>query len=62
MVDLESLCSRLGTQTLDQRGLIIPESARAEAIHQALERMNAFLGSDYTLTGLDGAVSTTLPD
>ena len=61
MSSLESLSSRLATQTLDQRGLIIPEEARSEAIRQALERMNTFLGSAYALEGLDGAIATTLP-
>lgn len=61
MSSLESLSLRLATQTLDQRGLIIPEEARAEAIRQALERLNAFLGTDYCLLGLDGATTTTLP-
>jgi hypothetical protein len=61
MSSLESLSLRLATQTLDQRGLIIPEEARAEALRQALERLNAFLGSAFTVEGLDGATATSLP-
>lgn len=60
MLDLDSLSSRLATQTLDQRGLIIPVDGRSEAIRQALERLNTYLGSTYVLSGLDGASSTTL--
>jgi hypothetical protein len=62
MSNLDSLSSRLATQTLDQRGLIIPTDGRNEAIRQALERMNAFLGSSYVLAGLDGETQTTLPN
>lgn len=61
MLNLDGLSSRLATQTLDQRGLIIPAEGRSEAIRQALERLNAFLGSAYVLAGLDGTTQTTLP-
>ncbi|MGB4594516.1 MAG: hypothetical protein WBI14_01245 [Anaerolineaceae bacterium] len=61
MSSLENLSSRLATQSLDQRGLIIPTDGRSESIRQALERMNTFLGSTYVLEGLDGATQTTLP-
>ena len=61
MSSLESLSARLATQTLDQRGLIVPDYARSEAVRQALERMNAVLGSGYVVEGLDGALQTTLP-
>lgn len=61
MISLETLSARLANQTLDQRGLIIPTEARSEAIGQALEKLNSFLGMSYAVAGVNGAPESTLP-
>lgn len=62
MFSLEEITARLASQTLDQRGLILPEEGRIEGVRQALERMNSFLGLAHTLQGLDGATQTSIPE
>ncbi len=62
MPTLSDLRDRLNQQFLDPQNLIIPADTQTEAVREALAGMNAFLGTQYTLAGLDSAQVSTLPD
>ena len=40
----------------------VPSASRTEAIRQALGQINAAFSATYTLSGLDGAATSTLPE
>lgn len=62
MPALSELCERLNQQFLDPQNLSIPTDTQTEAVREALAGMNAFLGRQYTLEGLDGALESSLPE
>ena len=62
MPTLSDLRDRLNQQFLDPQNLVIPADTQTEAVREALAGMNAFLGTQYTLAGLDSAQVSTLPD
>lgn len=62
MIDLNSLVLRLGTQFLDLHQLALPESLKTEAIRASLGELNSMLGTNLSLSGLDGASQTTLTE
>jgi len=62
MPTLGELCERLNQQFLDPQNLNIPADTQTEAVREALAGLNAFLGRQYTLAGLDGALESSLPE
>ena len=62
MIDLNSLIFRLENLFLDLHQLALPENLKAEAIRASLGELNSMLGTNYTLSGLEGASQTTLTD
>ncbi len=62
MPALSELCERLNQQFLDPQNLSIPTDTQTEAVREALAGMNAFLGRQYTLEGLDDALESSLPE
>ncbi|HOA21062.1 MAG TPA: hypothetical protein PKL82_01065 [Anaerolineaceae bacterium] len=62
MPALSDLCESLNHQFLDPQNLVIPGDTQTEAVREALAGMNAFLGTQYTLEGLDSAPTSSLPD
>jgi hypothetical protein len=59
---LSSLQTRLSTYLNDATALVYDSNLTTEAIRLALQQMNLVLTTPYTLSGLDGAGSTILPD
>jgi len=62
MIDLNSLVLRLEAQFMDLQQLTLPDSLKTEAFRASLAEMNSMLGTNYTLSGLDGAIQSTLSD
>jgi hypothetical protein len=60
--DLDSLSARVSEYLQDATHLVYPQSAIAEGLRQALAGLSLALEQTLTLAGLDGAVSTTLPE
>lgn len=61
MSDISDLITRLRAGLVDSSGVVWGTAELEEALRQALADMNQAAGEPYTLTGLDGATSTTLP-
>ena len=62
MPTLSDLCLRLNQQFLDPQNLSVPADTQTEAVREALAGMNGFVGRQYTLAGLDGALESSLPE
>lgn len=61
MLSLDEVLTRLDQQFIDPHQLVLSMEGKTEAVRQALQRVNAYLGAEYELAGLDSAVETTLP-
>lgn len=61
MTELIEILARIDEQFLDPHQLALTRAAKTEAVREALEYINSACSQSYTLTGLDGSVSTTLP-
>jgi hypothetical protein len=55
------ILARLRAGLIDANGLIWDNNELDEALRQALADMALAAGADYTLDGLDGALTTSLP-
>lgn len=62
MITLASLSTQLNDQLFGASFSAVAVVSRTEAIRQALGQINAAFAATYTISGLDGAVSTTLPE
>ncbi|MGB8251798.1 MAG: hypothetical protein WCF08_01170 [Anaerolineaceae bacterium] len=60
--DLDSLTARVAEFLQDATHLVYPDSAITEGLRQALGELSRALGQNLDLSGLDGAVTTTLPE
>ncbi len=60
--NLTSLTARVRCLLKDSPGLAWNEAELGECIHQALDDLNQAAGQAWSLSGLDGAISTDLPD
>ncbi len=58
---LTTLTARLRLLLKDSAGLTWSDAELGECIHQALDDLNQAAGQAWTISGLDGAVSTDLP-
>lgn len=62
MITLTTLSTQLNDQLYGANYTTVPVATRTEAARQALGQINAAFAATYTISGLDGAVATTLPD
>jgi hypothetical protein len=62
MITLTTLSTQLNDQLFGANLAAVPTASRTEAFRQALGRINAAFAAVYTISGLDGASATTLPD
>ena len=62
MITLTTLSTQLNDQLFSASFSAVPVEARTEGIRQALGQINAVFSAGYTISGLDGASSTTLPE
>lgn len=62
MITLTSLSTQLDDQFYSANLAAVPTATRTEAIRQALCQINAAFTTAYTISGLDGASATTLPE
>lgn len=62
MITLTSLSTQLNDQLFGASFSAVPIASRNEGIRQALGQINAAFVTTYTISGLDGATATTMPD
>ncbi len=62
MITLTTLLAQLNDQLFAASLSAVPTASRTEAIRQALGKINAPFASVYTISGLDGASATSLPE
>ncbi len=61
MPTLSDLLTRLSTQFIDLSSVAVPSAVQTEGLRAALERIYHQLSTEYTIQGLDAALTTTLP-
>lgn len=62
MITLTSLSTQLNDQLFGASFSAVPIASRNEGIRQALGQINAAFAATYTISGLDGAATTTLSE
>lgn len=62
MITLTSLSTQLNDQLFGASFSAVPIASRTEGIRQALGKINAAFSATYTISGLDGSATTTLPE
>lgn len=62
MITFSSLSTQLNDQFFGANLTAVPTAVRTEGIRQALGKINAAFAATFTISGLDGAVDTNLPE